>query len=188
MKMKPVWILISLLLLASLLLGGCAPSTSNPQTQAYPKYLPYGSSAISYQNLSAPAENSCQVRTVDLIAAWVNAQAPEQEAFPFTDVNGKDCQGTFDVDILPLFTTANLWYAGALSCRTCHGPDTAVSQAALNLSSYAGIQAGSKNGAILGSDWQSSKLNQVFSTSMMPPNQPAGYNLNGPVIYAGVFQ
>lgn len=188
MRTNSFYLLIGLLLLASLLLGGCAPSTSNPQTQAYPKYLPYGSKAASYRGSSAAAENSCRVHTVDLIAAWVNAGSPEQEPFPFTDVNSKNCQGTFEADILPLFTTANLWYAGALSCRTCHGPDTAVSQGALNLSSYAGLQAGSKNGAILGSDWQSSKLNQVFSVNLMPPNQPAGYDPLGPVITAGTAQ
>lgn len=188
MRTKPFWILIGLLLLVSLLLGGCAPSTRNPQTAAHPKYVTAGVNAASFENISAPAENSCRVHTVDLIAAWATAQSPEQEPFPFIDVNGKDCQGTFETDILPLFSAANLWYAGALSCRTCHGPDTAVSYGALNLSSYTGIQAGSKNGAILGGDWPSSRLAQVFSTGMMPPNQPSGYDLKGPVIYAGTSQ
>jgi len=185
MRIKSSWISISLLLVAGLLLGGCARSTSNPKTQPYPKYLPYGSSAVSYRNVSAPAENACPVHTVDLIAAWVNAGSPEQDPFPFTDVNGQSCQGVFEADVLPLFTNANLWYAGALSCRTCHGPDTAVSQAGMNLSSYAGLQAGSKNGAILGNDWQSSRLGEVLTGGLMPPNQPAGYNPAGPVVYAG---
>jgi hypothetical protein len=28
----------------------------------------------------------------------------------------------------------------------------------------------------------------VFSTGMMPPNQPAGYDLKGPVVNAGTMQ
>ena len=51
--------------------------------------------------------NKCQVAATDLIGAWVQAGHPEAEAFPFTDVTGKNCQATF-ADIQPLFTNAGM--------------------------------------------------------------------------------
>jgi|MudIll2142460700_1097286.scaffolds.fasta_scaffold104619_2 hypothetical protein len=187
MKTKPTWILMSAVLIAGLLFSGCSPSTRNPQKQEYPKYVPYGSSAPSLQNISAPAATSCPVHTVDLIGAWVTAGSSETDPFPFTDLNDASCTGMFESDILPLFTTSNLWYSGALSCRTCHGPDTAVSYVGMNLSSYQGIKAGTNGKDILGGgDWKSSDLNKFLTSGIMPPNQPPGYNSQGPVVYAGV--
>src|SRR5262245_48342642 len=45
--------------------------------------------------------NECKVAATDLIGAWISAGHPETEAFPFTDLNGQSCQGTF-ADIQPL--------------------------------------------------------------------------------------
>src|SRR5262245_6104520 len=47
--------------------------------------------------------DKCQVAAADLVGAWVSAGAPETEAFPFSDVNGNSCEGTFSEDIQPLF-------------------------------------------------------------------------------------
>jgi hypothetical protein len=59
------------------------------------------------------------------------------------DINGTSCQATF-TDIQPLFLEANLWYAGALACASCHNSDISAASANMDLSSYAGILAGSR--------------------------------------------
>jgi mono/diheme cytochrome c family protein len=143
--------------------------------------------------ISPRAPGACAIRAVDLIGAWVSAKSPEKEAFPFTDITGKACGGTFEGDVLPLFTSANIWYAGALSCRTCHGPDVQISYARLDLSAYQGILAGSgrssaeANGDDIlgGGDWEKSELYKVLNEGEMPPNRPAEVNPRGPIIYAG---
>jgi hypothetical protein len=135
----------------------------------------------------------CRVHAVDLLGAWVTAGKPEQESFAFTDATGRACQGTFEADILPLFAQANLWYPGALSCRTCHGADVNTSYARMDLSSYAGILAGSgresvdKQGDdILGAgQWEDATLFEKLTKGEMPPNGPAGLDPRGPLIAAG---
>jgi len=136
----------------------------------------------------------CTVRALDLIGAWVMAKTPETDAFPFTDLVGNACQGTFTADVLPLFDQSNLWYPGAPSCRTCHGPDVQISYARLNLSDYQGILAGSgrssadaKGDDILGGgDWEKSDLYSALFHGEMPPNRPANVVPSGPLIKAGV--
>lgn len=114
----------------------------------------------------------CRVPAVDLIAEWVNAGSPETEAFQFTDINGQNCESTFE-DVKPLFVEANFWYPGSLSCVSCHSVDLTISPAQLDLSSYAGIVAGSrradadsKGTDILGNGkWESSLLYEYLSKS-----------------------
>lgn len=110
--------------------------------------------------------NTCQVRAVDLIGAWVEAGTPESEAFSFTDMNGVPCQAAFEADIFPLFNESQVWYRGASSCTACHNSALAANRSAgLDLSTYAAILAGSgresadvaKGSSILGS-WYTSKL------------------------------
>jgi len=145
---------------------------------------------VSFAGIQPPPPGTCSVHAVDLLGAWVGANVPEKEPFNFTDTNGKQCQGTFDVDVLPLFTQANLWYTGALSCRTCHGPDVEVSYARMDLSSYQGILAGMGRDSaeatgediLGGNNWQQSDLYDVLSNGEMPPEQPAGLNPKGPLI------
>ena len=180
---------ICILLLTGLFISSCAPSTRNIKTREYPKYGSSIDVGISLENSAAPATDRCQVHTVALIGSWVSAGLPEKDAFEFSDIRGKPCQGSFESDVLPLFTTPNLWYAGALSCRTCHGPDVAVSYGGLNLSSYQGIMAGAKGQDILGGgSWQSAKLSGVLSSGMMPPAKPSDYDVNGPVVTAGALK
>ncbi len=193
MKKKPGWILLIALLLMSLVAAGCAPSTRNPKKAKFPIYRPASPVEVSLQNIHPPAPNSCPVHALDLIGAWVTAKAPEKDPFDFTDVNGKPCRGTFEADIQPLFNSPNLWYTGAISCRTCHGPDVQVSYARMDLSSYQGLLAGSgresanaKGEDILGGgDWQNSTLYEKLNAGEMPPNKPAGSTPNGPLVYAG---
>jgi hypothetical protein len=180
----------------ALLTSACQGRGTQLKQYQLPKYEPAGQSSISYEGLHSPDPASCSVRLGDLVGAWVTAGSPEKDAFPFTDEQGKSCQGTFEADVLPAFTQANLWYAGALSCRTCHGPDVQVSYARLDLSSYQGIMAGSsradansKGDDILGGgSWKDSTLYDVLSQGEMPPNQPAGLNPMGPLVKAGISQ
>jgi hypothetical protein len=116
--------------------------------------------------------DQCHVAAIDFVGAWVEAGAPETETFQFSDVNGQNCESTF-AEVQPLFVEANLWSAGSVACISCHSVDVAVSPAQLDLSSYAGILAGSrredaesKGTDILGGgDWESSLLYQFLATS-----------------------
>ena len=87
---------------------------------------------------------SCQITAVDLLGAWVSAGYPERDPFEFTDMNGKQCVGNYPEDVSPLFHEGNLWYTGAPACITCHNSAIESAQANMDLSSYAGILAGSR--------------------------------------------
>jgi hypothetical protein len=194
--MRTKQILTVLILLTSFLLSSCSALAKKPALTAWPKYASVGLPNLGLEGIHPPTANSCSIYALDLIGAWVNAKSPEKDSFSFTDGNGKACQGTFDADVLPLFTTANLWYAGAPSCRTCHGPDVAVSYARLDLSSYQGIMAGmaresekSKGDDILGGgNWEKSELYNVLNNGLMPPKRPAGVGPKGPLLAAGSSQ
>jgi len=152
----------------------------------------------------AAAFNKCQIAAANLIGAWVNAGYPETDKFSFTDVNGQNCEATFNRDVQPLFLESNVWYPGSLSCSSCHYPDLATAQMNMDLSSYAGILAGSHrpNGEPKGNDilgggvWENSILHQMLHAEngqstvnrpLMPlgrsdtPNVPD----DGPLIFAG---
>lgn len=195
--MKRASELVIIVFMVVLVASGCQGPGKNPAMTQWPRYAPAQSISLSLEGMHAPAPNSCSIRAVDLIGAWVTAGTPEKDPFPFTDAAGKNCQGTFDADVLPLFTQANLWYSGAPSCRLCHTPEIASSYARLDLSSYQGILAGSaresteKTGdSILGGGgpWEKSALYDQLTTGKMPPNRPVDANPHGPLISAGVQQ
>ncbi|MFZ5885402.1 MAG: hypothetical protein ACOYYI_16665 [Chloroflexota bacterium] len=150
----------------------------------------------------AGAFNKCQIAAADLIGAWVNAGVPETEKFGFTDVNGQACEAVFARDVLPLFTESNVWYPGSLSCSSCHHSNLATALQNMDLSSYAGILAGSgrANGEPKGKDilgggvWEQSLLYQMLHAEngvstinrpLMPLGRPADVPDNGPLIFAG---
>ncbi len=87
--------------------------------------------------------NKCQVAATDLIGAWVSAESPETGSFPFSDVNGNPCEGTYAVDIQPLFVENSLWYKGAIGCVSCHNAELSTRSAGLDLTTYAAIEMGS---------------------------------------------
>lgn len=151
---------------------------------------------------AGPVVIKCQVAAVDLIGAWVNAGYPEKEAFDFTDTKGQACTGTYEKDIHRLFSEANLWYSGAPACTTCHYADVVKATQNMDMSSYAGILAGSqrKNAEPKGKDilgggkWEESLLYQMLyapggvstiNRPLMPLGRPADVPEKGPVIYAG---
>jgi hypothetical protein len=138
---------------------------------------------------AAPAEfNACYVSATDLIGAWVTAGSPESEAFPFTDVNGQPCQGTFADDIQHLFVENGLWYQGSLGCTSCHNAELTDRSGGLDLSSYQGFMGGAKGADILGGgNWESSKLHDVLVVQgFVPSGHSPDVDPVAPVfIYAG---
>ena len=116
--------------------------------------------------------DQCRVPAVDLIGAWVAAGSSETESFQFTDINGQNCESTFQ-EVNPLFVEANFWYSGSLSCVSCHSVDVTISPAQLDLSSYAGIMAGSRRAdaeskgtdILGGGKWETSLLYEFLSAS-----------------------
>ncbi|MEN8241565.1 MAG: hypothetical protein ABFS17_06570 [Chloroflexota bacterium] len=137
---------------------------------------------------------SCQITAVELIGAWVNAGYPEGEQFGFVDLDGKNCAGSFAEDITPLFNEGNLWFTGAPSCTTCHHAVIESSQANLDLSSYAGILAGSQrtagqaqgNDVLGGGVWEDALMyQQLYILKAMPQGRPPDMPAEGPVVFAG---
>jgi hypothetical protein len=177
-------------------ISACGSVRKPPVQKSWRRVVPFQGTTISFNGMKSSDPKSCQVRSVDLIGAWVTANTPEKDAFPFNDINGKPCQGTFAADVLPLFSQANLWYSGALSCRTCHGPDIPNSYARLDMSTYLGILAGSgrdsadtKGDDILGGgNWEQAELYNQLVNGDMPPNRPSTVHPKGPVIHAGNLQ
>jgi hypothetical protein len=140
---------------------------------------------------SAP---KCTTNARTILSAWVNAGYPEKEPFEFTDLYGVSCEATFtDVDIL--FTEGNMWYQGAPACITCHQANLTTAGAKMDLSSYAGILAGSQrsspdakgNDILGGGNWDKSKLNDMlFISKKMPNGRPPGAVAeDGPIIFTG---
>lgn len=151
---------------------------------------------------AAPVKLKCQVTAVDLIGAWVSAGAPETDSFDFTDLQGRACSATFGGDVQRLFLEANIWYDGAPACTTCHYTDVVKATQNMDLSSYAGILAGSQRaqGQAKGKDilgggvWENALLRQMLQAQggqstinrpLMPLGRPASVPDNGPSIFAG---
>lgn len=136
----------------------------------------------------------CRIAALHLIGAWVAADKPESDPFPFDSMDGGECEGTFEADVHPLFTQPNVWYPGAVSCTTCHSEPLERADAQLDLSSYESILAGSRRESstatgqdILGDEasWQQSRLYIQIFTKQMPPRRPASSPPEGPVVRAG---
>jgi len=125
----------------------------------------------------------CQVKAVALIGDWVKAGAPETAPFDFTAEDGSACNGTFEADVLPLFTTNNAWYEGSQACTGCHFANSENSYHEMDLSSYQGVLTGADSisappgVSILGAsevgatdfDWDHSKLRGRLRNNRMPP-------------------
>jgi hypothetical protein len=165
------------------------PKIHTPIPTIIPATLPVPEQANAVA--SAP---KCTVNAKTILSAWVNAGYPEKDAFEFTDLSGVTCEATFaDVDVL--FTEGNLWYPGALACINCHNGNLDTNVARMDLSSYAGIVAGSRraspdvkgNDILGGGIWDKAKLNDMlFISKKMPFGRPDGAVAeDGPTIMAG---
>jgi hypothetical protein len=171
-----------------LYVGNCGFKT-NCSTVDLPEVIHTPIPTLIPATLPAPEANSasdgggnCLVSARDLLSDWVTAGYPQTDRFDVQDVNNTTCQATF-ANVQPLFTEPNLWYKGTLSCASCHNSNISNAAAQLDLSSYAGILAGSrrtspnaKGSDILGGgDWDKSLLNQMlFVRKLMPLGHPAG--------------
>jgi hypothetical protein len=158
-----------------------------------PTLIPAGMPAP--ETISGPSASvKCTTDARTLLSTWVDAGSPESEPFAFTDRNGSACQAAF-ADVQTLFVEGNLWYTGALGCTTCHNPTLSAASAQMDLSSYAGILAGSRraspeatgNDILGGGNWAASLLNDMlFVQQKMPFGRPPGaVAANGPVLLAG---
>jgi hypothetical protein len=144
--------------------------------------------------VASGAAGKCSVTTRTLLSAWVSSGFPETEKFDFVDLNGATCEAAY-AEIEPLFSESNLWYSGALACASCHHSDLASASAQLDLSTYAGVLAGSRrsspdakgNDILGGGDWESSMLNiMLFVGKQMPLGRPVdAFPEDGPTILAG---
>jgi hypothetical protein len=86
--------------------------------------------------------NKCKVAATGLIGAWISAGHSETEPFPFTDLSGQSCEGTF-ADVQPLFRENSIWFPGSLGCVSCHNGDLTDRSAGLDLTSYQAMSLGS---------------------------------------------
>ena len=143
----------------------------------------HGEAVTSEESADLYGDGACEVKAVDLIGAWGDAGAPETDSFDFTADDGSYCEGTFDADILPLFTENNVWFDGAQACTGCHFANSENSYHEMDLTSYAGIMSG---GDVLSEppgvplfgqsevgasdyDWSHSKLRGRLRNNRMPP-------------------
>jgi hypothetical protein len=194
----PVFLIV---FIAALYFGSCgfsgdcskaalAPIMHTPIPTLIPATLP----VVASGGEEAGSTAKCTVSAQTLLAAWVSAGYSETEPFAFSDINGTPCEGTF-ADVQPLFAEANLWYAGSLACASCHNADVEAASAQMDMSSYAGILAGSKrtspgatgNDILGGGSWDASKLNeQLFVLKKMPFGRTEGAVPDeGPTVLAG---
>ncbi len=155
------------------------------------------------ERISARSAAGAAAKAVDLIGAWVEGGAPETEPFDYEGADGHMHQGTFEADILPLFTTNGLWFDGAQACTGCHFANSEASYHEMNLSSYEGIMLGGDvlsqppGVPLLGNsavgetdyDWAHSKLRGRLRNNRMPPGWEFDIteeNRDGPTIMAGI--
>jgi hypothetical protein len=146
----------------------------------------------------ADAFNKCSVKALDLLGAWVDAGYPETDSFAFTDLTGNPCAGTFSADIMPLLGESQLWFPASLSCTSCHNTTFAEGMGGLDLTTYAGILAGSQRASVEvakgadilgGGHWTDSLLFQTLSLSADIPDghPPLTHLADDLVIYAGTY-
>jgi hypothetical protein len=137
----------------------------------------------------------CRVAAVDLIGAWVSAGTPESDRFPFEDVNGNPCEGTYADDVQYLFVESNLWQPRALGCTSCHNAELSGRSAGLDLSTYDAVLLGSRRVPeatspgtdILGrGEWENSLLYTFLANrGLVPEGHSADIPADVLVVYAG---
>jgi hypothetical protein len=153
-----------------------------------PTLIPVSHPEIEPGAETMAASDQCRVVATELIGAWVTAGYPEADPFPFTDLDGNPCEGTFEDDIQHLFVDNSVWYPGALGCTSCHNAELTERSGGLDLASHAGILAGVNGTDILGDgDWEASTLHDVLLVhGFIPAGHTPDVDPMRPVIlYAG---
>lgn len=200
------FVILMVVWIAYIYIAACGFSLSCQKVSTLPPLTPIPTlipaTMPAPQRAAAGEFNKCQIAALNLIGAWVSAGYPENDPFTFTDLKGRTCQATFYKDVQPLFIESNIWYPGSQGCSSCHHADVATSIMNMDLSSYAGILAGSRraNGEAKGQDilgggvWEQSLLYQMLyapngqttiGRPAMPLGRPANVPAEGPLIYAG---
>lgn len=108
-----------------------------------PTLIPVKQSQAQAQPTQIKLDKQCRVAATELIGAWVSAGHSETEAFPFTDLNGQNCEATF-AEIQPLFVDNSIWFSGSLGCTSCHNADLSDRSGGLDLTAYETISLGSR--------------------------------------------
>jgi len=142
-------------------------------------------------------EYGCELNGVGLIAAWVDAGAPESDSFEYGGA-----QLNFERDVQPFFTQPEMWYEGSQACTGCHFANSENSYHEMDLSSYEGMVTGADplsdppGVSILGAseggatdfNWENSELRVRLRNNRMAPGVPFDIteeNRDGPMILAG---
>jgi len=173
----------------------CVQAAQLVERTPVPTLIPVkGSQSQPQPTENAAGFNKCKVAATDLIGAWISAGHPESDPFPFTDLNGQSCEGTF-ADIQPLFMENSVWFPGSLGCISCHNADLTDRSGGLDLTSYQAISLGTKRVAgstsagtdiFGGGDLEKSLLYQVLTKEGQTPQ---GHSPDVPatqtIIYAG---
>jgi len=158
-----------------------------------PTLIPRGHEASQMES-GGGGFSACEVPASDLIGAWVEAGASPTDAFPFTDLNGQTCEGTYAVDVQPLFVENNLWASRSIGCVSCHNSALTAVSGGLDLTSVdamllgAGRADASAKGSDIfgGGDWESSSLyNVLMNQGLVAKGHSADSPANNVVLYAG---
>ena len=192
------FVMVLVVWIGFVIISGCGFSLDCEKAAVAPYRTPVPTLIPAHMPVQMVSEGevkvSCQITAVNLLGAWVRAGYPEDESFEFSDMNGKGCAGNYADDVAPLFQEGNLWYTGAPACITCHNSVIEGAQANMDLSSYAGILAGSRrtegqaqgNDILSGGVWEESMLyEQLYVLKLMPQGRPVDTPAEGPVIFAG---
>ena len=149
----------------------CTKAQPKVDRTSIPTLIPAAHAEEGMGEESTDEFNKCQVNAADLVGAWVSAGSPADEAFPFSDVNGQACEGTFSADIQRLLSENSLWFEGSLGCVSCHNAALTERSAGLDLSSHESILLGSGraegstaqgNDILGGGVWTASTLHEVL--------------------------
>ena len=158
-----------------------------------PTLIPFGESE-QQGGVTEVDFNKCQIGATDLIGAWVVAGHTETEPFPFTDLNGQNCEATF-ADIQPVLMDNSVWFPGSLGCTSCHNADLTDRSAGLDLSSYEAISLGSRRVAgstspgtdiFGGGEWENSLLYEyLVNYGLTTQGHSPDVEPRNPVLYLG---
>ena len=190
------------LVLLALALSACGSETAAPPTEEATSPPTEEATATEAPTEVAADEGGAAAYAVDLVAAWVEAGAPETDAFDYEGVDGNTYQAIYAADIQPLFTQNNVWFEGSQACVGCHFAVSENSYHQLNMSTYEGVLTGadsleeSPGVSILGQakpgegdfDWSHSKLRERLRNNRMPPGWEFDIteaNRNGPCVEVG---
>ena len=138
----------------------------------------------------------CEISATDLVGAWVSAGSSSSEVFPFMDLNGQTCEGSYAADIEPLFRENNLWSSRAIGCVSCHNADLTARSGGLDMTSVdamlkgAGRADANATGTDIfgGGNWEGSLLyNILVNQGLVPAGHSADSPPNDVILYAGTI-